>query len=221
MTNEPAEFKEVIRLPKDVFIKDGIEVKVCKQCRRTLNILSFRRNVSRSKVGKYKTVVGYHTICSDCEEVEQFATRLYKKKEQAEASNTLLDSTTLQNIEKVVSHYQVILNLGYPLITKYAKLIVGQNDEQKQQKLPTFGFVATKQSNINQDEALMDDMIKLLEMEWTEDPDVYDKMIEDLKERALQDPNNLYSKIRPEYSEVYNKLVDKWSDYEDNYDWSK
>ena len=195
------------------YIRNGIVVKRCKQCGRTLNIESFRKYPYRGE-GKYNnTKQGHYTICYDCEAVERHATRLLKKQENDELTPEL----TLQ-MQKVIAHYTTLTKRGLPPVTKNAKLIVGQPPTKSPFKV-NINFVDN--NGQKQYTMLMDELTKLLEMEWTEDPDVYDKMIEDLKERALQDPNNLYSKIRPEYSDVYNKLLDKWADYEDNYDWSK
>jgi len=110
-------------LPKGVFIKDGTEVKECKQCHRTLSVKRFRRNVPRGD-GKYNTIVGYHTICIECKAVENLASRLYKKQRSALDHGTELDEATKQSINDVTNHYRKLKERGYVLVTKYANLLV-------------------------------------------------------------------------------------------------
>ena len=194
-------------------VRNGLVVKPCKQCGRTLSIESFRKYPYRGQKKYSGTKQGHYTICYDCEAVERHAMRLLKKKQNGE-----LTGDVASQIQEVAQHYTKLTKRGLPPVTKNAKLIVGQPPTKSPFKV-NINFVDN--NGQKQYTMLMDELTKLLEMEWTEDPDVYDKMIEDLKGRALQDPNNLYSKIRPEYYEIHSKLVDKWSEYEDNYDWNK
>jgi hypothetical protein len=62
---------------------------------------------------------------------------------------------------------------------------------------------------------LMDEYDRLLTLELTEEPDVYQNMLEELMTKCLG-PDN---KILPEYKEKFEAVARRFDEYEDNYVW--
>jgi hypothetical protein len=56
---------------------------------------------------------------------------------------------------------------------------------------------------------------KLLNIEMTEEPDVYQDMLEALRERTAG-PDG---RVKPDYKEKFEAVATRFDDYEDNYEW--
>lgn len=217
------------RLPNGVFMKNGIEVRKCKQCHRTLSVKSFRRNVPRGK-GTYNTLVGYHTICIECEAVENLSMRLYKKSQEALERGVEVDKDTQDQINDVIMHYKVVESHGYPLITKYARLLVDPNSARypSKDKRVTLHFLSEgvavhRETTVNPADLIKDELstelYRMLTMELSDIPDVYQDMLSSIRVKISIDPSVGDSKVKLTYKELYDKVLNRFDCYEDDYAW--
>ena len=62
---------------------------------------------------------------------------------------------------------------------------------------------------------LVDEYNKLLKLDLTEEPDVYQAMLDELRERSV----GADGRVRPEYKEIFTKTAERIDAYEDNYSW--
>jgi len=212
---------------------NGVAVKKCKQCGRKLNIVSFRKYPYRGGKGAKTysgTSQGTYTICTECEAVERLAMRLLKRLRSGEVTDELN-----KQIEDVSNHYKKLTRIGLPPVTANARRIVDPTqcadssvDNANNAKKPfsvnlTFvdytvaadGAAVTGQSFVGQD-TLMDEFNKLMVMDLTDNPEVYDEILYELRDKMQsnqRDPRIL----NPVYESIYNSVLIRIDNYGDEY----
>lgn len=198
-----------------------METKICKQCGRELVLTSFKPYVSRS-TGKYATNVGRHTLCVDCEAVESLTMRLLKRKEAL--NEGIVDEALEIQLNDVKRHYNSLVRKGLPPVTKHARLLLDPSGVlySKEERKVKLHFVDSVEGEWVGGVALdpvMDELNRLLTMELTDIPDIYNDMLDDVRKLCVSTDGKLYSKVLPRYESMYNKVLERLADYEDNYQW--
>ena len=217
--------------PSNTYLINGVEVKECKQCGRKLSVVSFRKYPYRGGKGTKTysgTSQGTYTICTDCEAVERLAMRLLKRLRSGEVTYELN-----KQIEDVSNHYKKLTRMGLPPVTANAKRIVdptqcadsnaNNTNNAKKPFSVNLAFVdytvdvdtAAEQSIVGKD-ALMDEFNKLMVMDLTDNPEVYDEILYELRDKMQsnqRDPRIL----NPVYESIYNSVLIRIDNYGDEY----
>jgi hypothetical protein len=177
------------------------KTKTCVQCGRTLPISSYRPYAPRGK-GIYNTTVGHHTVCKECENFNQAVAVAYKSEARTPRQVALL--------EKAKVLYETLHARGLAPKGRYAADVLGLNKEVK--KTSVDKYLAELMGTGDE---LKDEYNKLLNLDLTEEPDVYQEMLDELRERSL----GADGRVRPEYKEIFTRTAERIDDYEDNYTW--
>lgn len=177
------------------------ETKACVQCGRILPISSYRPYKPRGK-GIYSTTVGYHTVCKECENFNQTVTVAYNSKARTPKQVALLEQA------KVL--YETLHARGLAPKGRYAADVLGLTKEVK--KTSVDRYLAAL---MGIGDELMDEYDRLMTLELTEEPDVYQDMLDELMTKCLG-PDN---KIQHKYREKFEAVARRFDDYEDSYVW--
>lgn len=188
--------------------------KVCRQCGRDLPVDAYRKYVSRGK-GIYDTSTGYHTVCKECENFNQQVNNAYRKPVEARTQaqiNLLCKAKTL---------YEALQRRGLEPKGRYAAdvlgLTIGRDAVSSTDSYLASLLAEPVQEVPTQEQA--DEYLcrgnELLSMELTEEPDVYQDMVDSWRDSITG--NN--GKVKPEYIELFNKVAERIDTYEDNYTW--
>lgn len=187
------------------------QYKVCKQCGRMLRIDAYRKYVSRSK-GKYETTTGHHTVCRECENFNQQVNNAYSRPAEmrSNAQELLLD--------KAKHLYEELHRRGLEPKGRYAAEVLGLNN-----KTGKFGaadnYIASvlncNSGVVGKDKDLQEQGQELLEMELTQEPEVYQGLVDKWREQ-LVGPDG---RVSAEYLDLFNAVAERIDTYEDNYTW--
>lgn len=184
--------------------------KICKQCGKTQPLDAFRKYTPRgkkNKEGKYErnTTQGYNTTCKQCEKINAQLTLLWKKTERTAEEELAL--------EEGATYYKALVDKGLHPLGTYFKHVMGIEDPPRpsavQSLLDSMEEVSAEATS------LMHEFERLLEMEFTESPDVYEEMQNALMEQGKGPDGG----VVPMYREINSKITEKWSAYEDQYEW--
>ena len=175
--------------------------KTCVQCGRLLPISSYRPYTPRGK-GIYNTTVGYHTVCKECENFNQTVAVAYNSEARTPKQDALLEQA------KVL--YETLHARGLAPKGRYAAAVLGLTKEVK--KTSVDNYLAAL---MGIGDELMDEYDRLLSLELTDEPDVYQDMLEELMTKCLG-PDN---KIQHKYKEKFDVVARRFDEYEDNYAW--
>lgn len=106
-------------------------LKTCRQCGRTGEDSEMFRQYKPRGTGARKTIVGYHTVCRDCENFNANALRIYNK--PVKNNNDLIILASAEAI------YRAELAKNLHPTGKYAKIILGDDlkDESRESKTIT------------------------------------------------------------------------------------
>lgn len=184
------------------------KTKTCVQCGRTLPISSYRPYTPRGK-GIYNTTVGHHTVCRECENFNQAVAVAYKSEARTPRQVALLEQA------KVL--YETLHARGLAPKGRYAADVLGLTKAVKKTSVDKYlaELMGTGDELKGTDDPLIDEYNKLLTIDLTEAPDVYQAMLDELLERSLG-PDG---RVRPEYKEIFTKVAERIDEYEDNYIW--
>ena len=191
------------------------DFKQCKQCGKMLPISSFRKYYGGRK-GTYK-------YCLTCERINNREKYLMKK-----ATFTAEETEELEMIHKLW-HIQRMNGLQPPhdnrnkasvadrvvdLLADYetTEVAAAQSNEHKAVELESSNAPA--------------DLTKWLTVELTEEPDYYqDTVYEQLRDKYRPVIEINQETLMPVYDDTYkdilNQILERFDDYEDNYDWDK
>lgn len=191
------------------------EQKVCKQCGRNLCVDAYRKYVSRSK-GIYNTTTSYHTVCKECENFNQQVNNAYTKPIEIRTPKQV------ELLSKAKILYEELHRRGLEPKGRYAAYVLGINiDKSTGSRTDNYFESIMNQSDIvkesvqaNSDE-VMNKGNELLSIELTEEPDVYQAMVDEWHDTI----KGTDGRVKPEYLEIFNKVAERIDEYEDNYTW--
>lgn len=184
--------------------------KTCKQCLSNLPDTDefFKPYVPRGN-GLRKTTVGRNTICRECERLNGTATRIWKRGAQTPKETELLD--------KLKAYYKVLVDRGGHPIGAYANYVLQQTREPlgRGKSSSIDEMLGSITSVLDAGDPFLLEYDKLLSIEMTEEPDVYQDMLENLRERTAG-PDG---RVKPDYKEKFEAVATRFDEYEDNYEW--
>ena len=199
--------------------------KVCKQCTRSLPDTEqyFKSYVPRGR-GLRKSSVGRHTICRDCEHINETATRIWKRGPQNPKETELL--------EKFKTYYNKLVDKGGHPVGAYANHLLEQSRVAQGRSKVSFidemlnrldGLidepmpVTVSMVTTGTGDPLLAEYDKLLAIEMTDEPDVYQAMLDELRERTVG-PDG---RVKAEYKQKFEAVATRFDDYEDGYEWDR
>lgn len=183
--------------------------KTCKQCLSSLPDTDefFKSYVPRGN-GLRKTTVGRNTICRECERLNGTATRIWKQGADSQKERDFL--------EKIAEYYKVLVSRGGTPLGAYAKHVLQDKTkpiERNRSALDEmFDSVVAK---LDAGDPFLLEYDKLLSLELIKEPDVYQEMLENLRERTAG-PDG---RVKPEYKDKFEAVATRFDEYEDNYEW--
>ena len=192
-----------------------INAKTCKQCGRLLALPNFRRYYPRGAAAqKQKEAalkVGYNTVCKECEAFNAKVNYIYKLDKRTQEQQKLLDDAAV--------FYKALADKGLEPKGRYASdILVDAHSKRASSYSDSLNDARTFMNSILEpttNDALVDGYNKLLKLDLTEEPDVYQAMLDELRERSI----GTDGRVRPEYKEIFTKTAERIDAYEDNYSW--
>lgn len=192
-----------------------INAKTCKQCGRLLALPNFRRYYPRGAAAqKQKEAalkVGYNTVCKECEAFNAKVNYIYKLDKRTQEQQKLLDDAAV--------FYKALADKGLEPKGRYASdILVDAHLKRASSYNDSIKSARTFMNSILEptaNDALVDEYNKLLKLDLTEEPDVYQAMLDELRERSV----GTDGRVRPEYKEIFTKVAERFDEYEDNYTW--
>lgn len=189
-----------------------INTKTCKQCGRSLALPNFRRYYPRGAAAQKQKgaalKVGYNTVCKECEAFNAKVNRIYKSSKRTQEQQKLLDDAAI--------FYKELASKGLEPKGRYATDILGGiNTNSSSDSIEDARNFMNSILNPVANDTLVDDYNKLLKLDLTEEPDVYQAMLDELRERSIGADGH----VRPEYKEIFTKTAERIDAYEDNYSW--
>lgn len=181
--------------------------KVCKQCGRMLPIDEYRKYAARGK-GIYDTSTGYHTVCRECENFNQTVNNAYRKPSE---ERTPKQVDLLQKAEEL---YKVLHSRGLEPKGRFAADVLGINKSVDTQS-STDRYLEMVLAGTDECDPLLTEGQRLLNIELTEEPDVYQEMVDAWRE-CLIGPEG---RVSSEYLELFNRVAERIDKYEDEYTW--
>lgn len=178
-------------------------MKTCKQCGESLTETMFRSYYPRGK-GIHKSKVGLNTVCIPCERINASINKAWKS------------GTNPELLTQATDYYNMLVENGLEPIGPFARHLRGAppirqtGAEYSQNKMAE---VMSKLA-VNGD-AISDEYNRLLGLELTDEPDVYQSMLEDVRDKSLGKDG----KVQPRYIDQFNAVAIKFDEYEDNYRW--
>ena len=185
--------------------------KQCKQCTSVFPDTEeyFRPYIPRGK-GIRKTSVGRNTICKECEKLNNTSTRIWKKNNRDPKEQLLLD--------KLVDYYKVLISKGGQPVGAYAKHIIEELQPKQGRGAGVLNDLLDKvEVTIADGDLDTLEYQRLLCLDLTEEPDVYQEMLESLRERTAG-PDG---RVKPEYKDKFEAVATRFDEYEDNYEWDE
>ena len=183
--------------------------KRCKQCMKILPDTDeyFRAYTPRGK-GLRKSTVGRNTVCRDCENTNNVATRIWKK---AEKSPKEIDF-----LEKMSEYYKALVDNGGSPIGAYAKHILDGTASMPNSSTSSIDKVLARitEELSNRDAVLME-YDRLLTIELVDDPDVYQDLLDRVREQSV----GADGRVTDKYLSKFEAVATRFDDYEDNYIW--
>lgn len=192
-----------------------LNTKTCKQCGRSLTLINFRRYYPRGAAAqKQKEAilkVGYNTVCKECEAFNAKVNRIYKSDKRTQEQQKLLDDAAV--------FYKALASKGLEPKGRYASdTLVDAHFKRPSTYNDSIKDAHNFMNSILEptpNDALVDGYNKLLKLDLTEEPDVYQAMLDELRERSI----GADGRVRPEYKEIFTKTAERIDAYEDNYSW--
>lgn len=189
-----------------------INTKICKQCGRSLVLSNFRRYYPRGAAAQKQKgaalKVGYNTVCKECEAFNAKVNRIYKSSKRTQEQQKLLDDAAI--------FYKELASKGLEPKGRYATDILGGiNTSSSSDSIEDARNFMNSILNPVANDTLVDEYNKLLKLDLTEEPDVYQAMLDELRERSI----GTDGRVRPEYKEIFTKTAERIDAYEDNYSW--
>ena len=184
--------------------------KRCKQCGRVLTPPNFRRYYPRgAATQKQKELkVGYNTVCKECEAFNAKVNYIYKLDKRTQEQQKLLDDAAI--------FYKELASKGLEPKGRYATDILGGiNTNSSSDSIEDARNFMNSIRNPIVNDKLVDEYNKLLKLDLTEEPDVYQEMLDKLREQSVGTDGH----VRPEYKEIFTKVAERFDEYEDNYTW--
>lgn len=183
--------------------------KNCKQCTKLLPDTDefFRPYVPRGS-GLRKTTVGRNTVCRECEQLNNVATRIFKNGPKTTQEHELM--------EKLPMYYKQLVAIGGQPIGTYAKHVLQGANVSQPRGSATLGNLLNKVTeSLEQGDPLLYEYDRLMAIEMTEEPDVYQDMLEALRERTAGPDGRVTEK----YKEKFDAVATRFDNYEDTYQW--
>lgn len=184
-------------------------MKKCKQCGKMLVDDMFRPYYPRG-TGQRKTKVGRNTVCLPCEKFNTTVNRVWKKVrggvDISEKEELLLEWTA--------EYYKKLVEQGNQPIGAYARHVLGTEVMRETSVDKALELLDIELGKVEKDE-IEAEYDKLLAIELTDEPDVYQDMLVALLERS-SGPNG---KVLPKYREKFEAVAKRFDEYEDNYVW--
>ena len=192
-----------------------INAKTCKQCGRLLALPNFRRYYPRGAAAqKQKEAalkVGYNTVCKECEAFNAKVNYIYKSDKRTQEQQKLLDDAAV--------FYRALADKGLEPKGRYASdILVDAHSKRASSYSDSLKDARNFMNSILNpvaNDTLVDEYNKLLRLDLTEEPDVYQAMLDELRERSV----GTDGRVRPEYKEIFTKTAERIDAYEDNYSW--
>lgn len=194
-----------------------INVRTCKQCGRSLALPNFRRYYPRGAAAqKQKEAVlkvGYNTVCKECEAFNAKVNYIYKSSKRTQEQQKLLDDAAV--------FYKELASRGLEPKGRYAAEVLVGTDFARHSTSHSNDSIKDARNFMNSileptvNDALVDEYNKLLKLDLTEEPDVYQEMLDKLREQSV----GTDGRVRPEYKEIFTKVAERIDEYEDNYTW--
>ena len=190
-----------------------LNTKTCKQCGRSLTLPNFRRYYPRGAAAqKQKEMkVGYNTVCKECEAFNAKVNYIYKLDKRTQEQQKLLDDAAV--------FYKALADRGLEPKGRYASdILVDARSKRASSYTDSIKNAHNFMNSILEpttNDALVDGYNKLLKLDLTEEPDVYQAMLDELRERSI----GTDGRVRPEYKEIFTKTAERIDAYEDNYSW--
>lgn len=199
-----------------------INTKQCKQCGRTMTLPNFRRYYPRGAAAQKRTVqnaetkVGYNTICKECEAFNAKVNRIYKSDKRTQDQQELLN--------EAAEFYKKLASRGLEPKGRYATDILASSS------VGAPGTVGTTKDSIQEARNFMNSVLvpstyakeelvvkghELLEMELTQEPEVYQELVDKWREQIVG-PDG---RVSAEYLDLFNAVAERIDTYEDNYTW--
>lgn len=184
--------------------------KTCKQCLNNLPNTDefFKPYVPRGK-GLRKTTVGRNTICRECERLNGTATRIWKRGAQTPKETELLD--------KLKAYYKVLVDRGGHPIGAYANYVLQQTREPlRRGKLSSIDeMLGSITTVLEQGDPILYEYDRLMTIEMTEEPDVYQDLLDRVREQSV----GADGRVTDKYLSKFEAVATRFDDYEDNYIW--
>lgn len=206
-----------------------VNTKQCKQCGRTLTLPNFRsyypRGAAAQKVREAREAgmqppeskVGCSTVCKECEAFNAKVNRIYKLDMRTQEQQSLLD--------EAATFYKALASRGLEPKGRYAADVLSlstdssNKDKSKSsiQEARNFmrSLLAPTASTASTGDAPVVEGQKLLKLVLTQEPDIYQQMVDDWREKIVG-PDG---RVKAEYLELFNAVAERFDDYEDNYQW--
>jgi len=186
-----------------------VAVKKCKQCGKMLVDDMFRPYYPRG-TGQRKTKVGRNTVCLSCEKFNTTVNRVWKKVRNGVDISEKEELLLLWTAE----YYKKLVEQGNQPIGAYARHVLGTEVTRETGVDKALELLNIELGKVEEDE-IEAEYDKLLTIELTDEPDVYQDMLVALLERS-SGPNG---KVLPKYREKFEAVAKRFDEYEDNYVW--
>ena len=182
--------------------------KRCKQCTRVLPDTDdyFRPYTPRGK-GVRKTTVGRNTVCRECEKMNSTSTNIWRKAKKTKKEQEFLD--------KMAEYYKMLVDKGGAPIGAYAKHVLEGVEIVHKDSSSLDNMLASISEQLSSRDAVLMEYDRLLALELTEDPDVYQDLLDKVREQSL----GADGRVTDKYREKFDAVATRFDDYEDNYQW--
>ena len=183
--------------------------KRCKQCTKVLPDTDefFRVYTPRGK-GLRKSTVGRNTVCRECEKINNTATRIWK------LANISPKETEF--LEKLADYYKALVDKGGAPIGAYAKHVLDGAVAMTDSSATSMDNILQSISvELSSRDAVMMEYDRLLKIELIDEPDVYQEMLDQVREQSL----GADGRVTEKYKDKFEAVATRFDKYEDEYDW--
>lgn len=172
-----------------------METKKCRQCGEVKPISNYR---------PYYSGAGNYTVCKSCEKINSRAKYLARKGDKA----TEADKAELAKIEQLYE-YQRLCGLKPP-----------RRRSELQKNLEAFDAIIQQYKAVSSEGPT--ELTKWLTVELTDVPehyldDVYERLLKEYRPVIRIDPNTLTPVYDNTYTDILNKILERFNGYEDEY----
>lgn len=183
--------------------------KNCKQCTKLLpDTAEFFRPYTPRGAGLRKTTVGRNTVCRECEQLNNTATRIFKKGPKNAQEQELMD--------KLPAYYKQLVAIGGQPIGAYAKHVLQETNDSQPKGSATLRNILDKVTiSLEQGDQILYEYDRLLALEMTEEPDVYQDLLDMVREQSV----GADGRVTDKYLSKFEAVATRFDDYEDNYIW--